>query len=370
MVDLTTIALAAVLGFGLITIDAATNADTFGVHIHVPPEIEKRGVSREVAESVFSSEVARVSQTPSLLAPPAVRSTSEKTLVSAFSKAVHFDDITFAVQRALGFNPVRLTGTLMPGETPRFFLTASSSATGSFTIDIRGEGTDYIDLVRRGARLTLERVGPYRAALYHFSVAAEDSGDFSTAEAIALRELGEPPRPHTIEMRALMHNLLGIIALMRKDVAAAEIRFRRALEEHPDLAVGYLNLAFVKLHVGRYEEAIEAARRVLQPKEITKVPQLHAAAETIWGVAAWALGRHAEAEELFGLAVQDYWGTTATYEYWSLMLEELGRFQEAEIKNRLSIANRPYFENFPEVAMLYFNLSHNEREPLTRRPQY
>lgn len=366
--DITTIVVLAALGLGLVGADAAFSANTFGIQINVPPEIESRGINSQIAEDVFTAEVMRIAQIPSLLAPPAVRSTSERTIVGTIAKAVNLDDLTFAVQKALGMNPVRLTGALMPGEAkPRFFLSASSQTTGAFMIDIRSESGDYIELVRRGAQLALERAGPYRAALFHFIAAAENKEDFTTAEAVAMRELAEPVRPDTIVRRAYIHNLLGIIALMRNNPVEAERQFREVIARDSSLAIGHLNLAFVQIHRDKYAEAIQSIRQIFEPRPLTKVPQIVTAAETTWGVAAWAQGRHVEAEALFERAVTSYWGTTAAYEYWAAMLDELGRKQEAEAKRRLAIANLPFFENFPEVAMLYFNLDHRDNQPLTRR---
>jgi len=366
--DLTTLTVLLSLGLGLIGLDAALSADTFGVQINVPPEIESQGISRQVAEDVFTAEVIRIAEIPSLLAPPAVRSTREKTIIGAVANALNLDDLTFAVQKALGMNPVRLTGTLMPGDPrPRFFLTASSQTTGAFMIDIRGDTPDYIDLIRRGAQLTIERAGPYRAALFHFQLAVEAKEDFSIAETIALRELATPVRVETMERRAYINNLLGIIALMRNDPIEAERQFREVIAQAPGLAIGHLNLAFVQIHNDQYREAMRSVRNVFEPRSLTDVPQLVTAAETTWAVAAWAEGWYDEADGLFDRAVRSYWGTTAAYEYWARMLTERGRIEEAAEKRRLAVANMPFFENYPEVAMLYFHLSPRNRQPLTRR---
>jgi len=367
--DLTTLGLLLALGFGLLGVDAALNANTFGIHINVPAELEAQGINQHIAEEVFTSEVIRIAQTPSLLAPPTVRSTSEKTIIGAVASSMNLDDVTFTMQKLLGLNPVRLTGALLHGEArPRFFLTGATQATGAFMIDLRGESEDYIELVRRGAQLAIERAGPYRAALFHFAREADSiQPDFSVAETIALRELALAARPSTLVRRAYLHNLLGIIALMRNDPIGAERQFRDAISEGPKEAIGYINLAFVQVHFDHYRSAIETIRRVFEPDPLTEVPQLLAAAETTWAVSAWGDGRPAEAERLFEGAARRYMGATATYEHWAQLLERLGRKDEAAEKMRLAAAHRPYFDNYPEVAMLYFALTATNGDPLIRR---
>jgi tetratricopeptide (TPR) repeat protein len=366
--DPMSIAMALALALGLLGADAALSANTLGVHINVPSELGSRGITREIAEEVFANEVARMAQTPSLLAPLEVRSSSEPTVIGAVAKALHLDEITFAMQRTIGLNPMRLTGTVMPADaSTRFVMTASSSSTGSFMIDIKSVDSDYVELIRRAAQLTIERVSPYRAALYHFSEAAKSpKPDFSRTEVIAQRDLQEQLRTETVVRRAFFHNLLGIVALMRDDDRAAD-HFQAAIDHMPTLAAAHLNLAFLDVYRDRYGVAIERVKGVLQPKPMTKVPQLLAAAYTTWGVAAWALGRHDEAEAKFAQAAEEYWGTAAAYDYWGDMLIALGRTSEGEAKKQLAIANLPFFENFPEVALLYFDLDPADDSPLVRR---
>lgn len=367
IVDLFTIAMSMAVALGLLGADAALTANTLGVQINVPATVSGNGINRDFAEDVFSTEIARMVQTPSLLSPPSVRSSSEKSLVSVIAKSLNLDELTFAVQQTIGLQPVRLSGTIIAGERTRFIMTASSSQTGPFTIDLRSDDGDVVALVRRAAQLTIERVEPYRAALFHFTQAADArSGDFSLAESIAERDLAQPLRADTLDRRALFINLLGIIALMRNDISEADRRFSELVEKHPKFAIGYLNLAFLRVHQDRYDEALQVVHRMLKPRPLTDVPQLRCAAYVTLGVAAWAKGRHREAEASFARAVREYWGTTAGYEYWARMLIETGRPEEGAQKRRLGVANLPYFENFPEAAMLYFELDPHDNAPLTR----
>ena len=51
------------------------------------------------------------------------------------------------------------------------------------------------------------------------------------------------------------------------------------------------------------------------------------------------------------------------------MLVEMGRAEEGRKKIRQGEANQAAFDNFAEVAMLYFWLTDKDDTPLTRRPR-
>jgi tetratricopeptide (TPR) repeat protein len=366
--DPTSIALGLAMVFGLIGADAVMNANTIGVQITVPAQVAQAGMTREFAEDVFANEVHRINRVRSLLEPPTVRSSSEPTVVGVLAKSLNLDDFTFALQDLLGLGPVRLSGAVLTGPTgQRLLMTASSSAVGPFTVDVRGEA-DTDALLRRGAFAAMQRLQPYRAALHRFVELSDEGGtDFAEVQGVLERELGRPARPETVAQRAFMHNLLGIIGLMRNDLDLAERGFQAAIETKPDFGVGHLNLAFLRVHQDRYDESIAAVRRLLGGQGRPAIGPLAAGAHITWGVAAWGLGQRQEAARLFEQATRDYPGTTHAYEYWALLLRELGREAEADEKARIGAANEPFFENFPEVAMLYFWLDPHDQVPLRRR---
>ena len=51
------------------------------------------------------------------------------------------------------------------------------------------------------------------------------------------------------------------------------------------------------------------------------------------------------------------------------MLTEIGRTEEGAKKTRQGEINLTYFENYPEVAQLYFWLTVEDNVPLQRRPR-
>jgi len=366
--DLVTLATLFGLGLGLIGIDAVTNIHTFSISLNVPSELEKRGFTQAVAEDIFINEVERIMEVPSFIVHPEVRSVAKESVVGAVAKSLQLEDVTIAIQRAIGLDPVHLNGAILPEEDgPRLYLTASAGSSRAYHLDHKGKKDDYVGLLHSGARLVMERAGPYRSALYNFVEDSKRDGDYTTAERIAKQELAREPRADTRERRAFMTNLLGMIALMRNDVPGGEARFREVIEMERRLAIGYLNLAFVQLHRGQNEEAIATARRVHEGR-LTDAPQLLTAAAVMRGLASYSLGRHDEAAHRFHHALREDRHGSTIYEYWALMLQEMGRNEEAAIRRDQAVANRQVVDSYPEIAALYFYLDRNATTPLRRRP--
>ena len=367
--DLTTILVALGLLTGLLGADAALNANTVGVRFFVPQPVEETGISREVAEQIFTNEILKINRTPSLLAPPQVRSTSDPSVLGVIANTLKLQDITYALQSALGLSPLRLNGAviLVRGDQ-RLVITGSSPDFGPFTVDVR-EGADITDLLKRAAFGSIEQVQPYRAALHRFVQTVEAGGaDYAAVSRIAERELARPARPQSRDQRAFLQNLLGIVALMNRDIPEAENRFTQALAIRPDLDVGRLNLAFVRTQQDRYEDALALLRPVVELRLSPPQPPVLAAAQITWAATAWAMGDIAEGERRFGEALRaDGGGAAVAYEHWATLLEEAGRPEAAAEKRALARAHPPTFENYPEVALLYFQLSARDNQPLRRR---
>ncbi len=117
----------------------------------------------------------------------------------------------------------------------------------------------------------------------------------------------------------------------------------------------------------RYEAAIEIVRPVIEGRAAPRNPAIDAAGHTISGVANWALKRHHLAEKHFAEATRINPITSDAFEYWGAMLVELGRTAEGAEKHRIGAQNLALFEQYPEIALLYFWLTERDGVPLARR---
>lgn len=375
--DLISIATGAAMIFGLLTADAVVSAETVTVQITVPASVAQTGFSEDVAERIFTHEFETMNQTRSLLRPPVMRPARQPTIVGVISSSLRLDNFTAALQDLLGLERMRIVGAVIagaPGEGQRLLINSSSAYSGPFSLDLseRG-GTD--QLLRRAALETMERVQPYRAALFHFYQIARTGGnDYGAVVQLAERELSRPRRPGVMEERSFLENLLGIVALLNYDLDEAERRFRLSFSWNPSFAIGRLNLAFVHVERDRYQEAIDILTPLIAssperrfPLLGTRAGPLQEAMHSTLGVALWAQGDLDGAEAAFGRATREFPSSAGAYSYWARLLQERGDTVRAAEKAETARVNALTFENYPEVANLYFWMSPQDNRPLVRR---
>ncbi len=361
--------------FGLLTADAVVSADTVSVNMSVPASVASTGFTQDVAERIFTHEFERMNQTRSLLKPPVMRSAREPTIIGVIANSLRLNDFTSALQDLLGLERMRVTGAIVAGgpDGNRLLINSASASSGAFSVELTDNGGTE-RLLRRGALATMEQVQPYRAALFHFDQVMRAGGrDFSTVQAMAERELARPRRAEVLTERSYMENLLGITALLRNDLDEAERRFRRSFNWNTTFAIGKLNLAFVLIQRDRYQEALDVLNPLvalsLEPRfaPVQRFGPLRESLHSSIGVARWGLGNLDGAEEAFRTATSEYPDSEAAYTYLSRLLLERGRTAEAAEKAAIARANALTFENYPEVATLYFWMTPRDNQPLVRR---
>ena len=373
--DPVSIAMAAAMVFGLLSADAVVSANTVTVNVSVPPAVASTGLSQDVAERVFTSEIWRMSQARSLLSPASVRSSRDPTIVGVVANALKLDGFTAALQDLFGLERPRVNASIIyqDANRSRLLISGITGQTTNFSLQLDGEAGAEA-LLRRGATETMEQFEPYRSALYYFEQSLNArSNDFSRTKAVAERELARVPSAETIVRRAFLENLLGVVALMENDKAGAARRFRNSFTTHPIFHVGRLNLGFVLIELDRYQEAIDLltplTRVTLSPSAAMSgafAPLFEALHSTI-GVARWGLGDLDGAELSFRDAVRAFPETEAAYTYWARLLRDRGRTAEAEEKEAIARVNALTFDNYPEVANLFFWMNHKDNQPLVRR---
>lgn len=368
VVDLTSLIYALMVSFGLFGMDAVWNADTIRTEFMVAQSFEDSGTRREFATTAFAHEMRAVFSTESLVKPPPVRSSADKSFVSILADSLGMQNATAAFQDLFGLEPVTLMASLIAeGERRRIEVIGNAGRRGGFYVSLDAEpGEQPVALIRRGAVESAARLDPYHTALYLLDPPAGEPAvpraQRILDEAIAAHT-GAPARVH----RAQLRNLRGIASLLEGDTEAAATLFEQAIADDVKLIPAHLNLAFVRVQQDRYDDAAMIARHVLRARGLADTPALIASAHTILASAAWAQERHALAEEQFAAAVAAMPTVSDAYIYWGRLLTELGRPEEGAAKARLGEENLQAFENYPEVALLYFWLAENRDTPLQRR---
>jgi len=211
--------------------------------------------------------------------------------------------------------------------------------------------------------------------LFQFNqISASGGKDYSAVVQLAERELSRPLRAEVLEERSFLQNLLGIVALLNNDLDEAERRFRLSFYWNPGFIVGRINLAFIHVERDRYQEAIDlltplitgGLRQRLFNHSRRSAPLQEAMLNTL-GTALWALGDLDGAEAAYKRATREHASSAGAYSYWARLLRERGDEQAAAEKEDIARVNALTFENYPEIANLYFWMSPRDNQPLVRR---
>ena len=124
----------------------------------------------------------------------------------------------------------------------------------------------------------------------------------------------------------------------------------------------------------RYQEAIDlltpliagGLRQRLSINSRRSAPLQEAILNTL-GTALWALGDLDGAEAAYKRATREHPSSAGAYSYWARLLRERGDEQAAVEKEKIARVNALTFENYPEIASLYFWMSPRHNQPLVRR---
>ncbi len=368
MLDIATLLYYAAMGLALVGADAYWYADSIISKVEVSKKYSDDGLSADFATTLFSHELQTIFSNESIIRTPDIRAANDQSVISVIASSLKLDDLTYAFQHMFGLDPVQVKVALMDNGTKQAVLVTSTSRTRApFTILLeRNADEEMPRFVRRAAVETSSRLDPYHTSLY---LLERNDVDKNMAHLKTLlqtsidRLAATPDNPE----RALFRNLQGIAALLDHDLAKAGELFEQATKDTYNYSAALLNLGFVRVEQDRYEDAIQAVQPIIERRARPRNPAIHAAAFTTRGVANWAMKRHADAQRDFAEAVRLYPQGSDMYLYWALMLDQLGRTAEAQQKRLIGEQNLDTFEQYPEVALLYFWLDEEDGRPLTRR---
>lgn len=381
---------------GLVVTDTYFNANTMYLDTTVADSVKEEGYEPEVVNGIFISEVKKITKTPSLVKAPTIQSSAAKPVSAALAEAAGLESALGAVHSLMGVVPPKMVasviaedqaqrvqtvgtapaggaGSYVVGEekTLKLILTGYDPNSGYFDIGVEAhsQDDDLDHLVRDAAFKAVLKLDPYLALLYDVNRRAVTGEDMAPARALVDKEIEEAPDSITHAHRALFENLRGVVALLEKDQVTARQHFLKAMASNPQQPVGFLNCAFLDVHEDRFEEALKNVEKVIHPTywPLTSNPVLLASAYTIKGAAETEMKKFKEAEASFQKAASLNPQSSEVYVYWARMLKKSARPAEAERKLVQAKQNSMYFENFPEMALLYFWLTEAGTQPLARR---
>ena len=382
--------------FGLVVTDTYFNANTMYLDTTVAEAVVEEGYKPSVVDGIFISEVKKITKTPSLVAAPTIQSSKTKPVSAALAEFAGLESALGALHSLMGIVPPKMvTSVIVEDQTKRvqvvgnapaggigeyvvaeqmklkLVLTGYDPKSGYFDIEVNGhtEEDDFDHLIRDAAFEAVLKLDPYLALLYDVNSRAAAGEDLSGTRALIDKKLEALPASDTHQHRALIENLRGIVALLDNDPVAGRAYFLRAMASNPRQPVGFLNCAFLDVHEDRFEEALKNVEKVIHPTywPMTSNPALLASAYVIKGAAETELKRFKSAEESFRKAASLHPESSEVFVYWARMLKNSGRPAEADRKLAQARQNSMYFENYPEMALLYFWLTEQGTQPLKRR---
>ncbi|HEX3500157.1 MAG TPA: hypothetical protein VHT04_12625 [Stellaceae bacterium] len=368
--DLTTLAAAIMMALGLMAADATMSSDKVIVDVAVPESYTEAGINIDIVEALYLTEIQRIIDTPSVVPPPAIRGTREKSLSSSLAETLKLGEVGAAMQRMLGYNPTHIRASvIVEEETTKFIVVASTAHGKSFeiTLEQRPDET-VVQLIKRGALETMFQLEPYLALVYALET-SQTPADLSKVRKAIKRQQEMLPNTPLSTARSQYENLRGIITLLENDVDGAGENFAAAAASDPRNVVALLNLGFLECQRDHYAEGERIIRRVIEPVPLTRQPVLLATAYMTWACNLMGLKDFKRADLALAQSILAYPQTSSAYELWADVKDVLGDAGEAARLRNRARENSIYFENFAEVAMLYFELSWRDKESL-RRSKY
>jgi len=371
--DLTTLTYLLMLVVGFLSVDAAMHPPDAILEAEAIGTFEKTTLTAALVDDVLNQEVQRISATPSVMTRPVIRVGRLQGLAMSVAEALKMQSVAYALQAQLGYRPDQIKLSLF-GEAgaAKILVTGTGhQRMASFQQQVTLEpGETIVDLVRRATVIGMAHIDPYITALNEMQTHADDK-NFAHAEAIVRFALAAlPPTPESFE-RSLLENLNGLMALFRNDAKAAHEWLERAEASCPDNtladAVTSVNTAFADLQLDHDAEAVRHMEWLLREKPPADKVLLSTAYMTM---AAGQLGVHDVdgADLSIAKAIEAYPEASSAYDLWADIKREKGDEAQAARLHRKALENSVSFENYGEIAALYFRMAWRENQPVMRSP--
>ncbi|HVH75500.1 MAG TPA: hypothetical protein VM755_11370 [Stellaceae bacterium] len=364
--DLTTLAAAVLLAFGLLGTDAVVHSGSVQVSVAPLPKGAKLSIDETTLETEFDEQLNEITSVPSVVSPPEIRALRDEGLGMAISEALNVQNVAFAVQRQMGYHPDKLRFALfVENGKLRGLVNGHSHIVGNFQNVIEpNQGEPIFSFVQRCALWSGSQLAPYSTTLYLLQKHSAD-GDFQDVVALSNHSIELLPKTPTNPDRALFENVLGLVALFKNDPKKAHEEFHKAMASDPRNPVPFLNAAFTDVQLDKNKEAADRMQTLIRvaPPE-NKV--LLSTAYTTWGAAEMGLKDLKGADRVLAMAHKLNPQSSTTLALWSEEKKEAGEAKESAHLNHLAKQAASAFENYAEVATLYFHLAWRDNQPIAR----
>lgn len=352
--DLTTLGAALLFALGLLATDTVLH--TGNIDLQVAGKIEGASLERTTTEAVLVDEIDRIGTVFSIMDAPKVHIGDDAGVGMALAEAANVRGVARALQRQFGYEPDRIRIAFYNEGGRNQALVAGGSARLAVKFeDVLPQNADEpaVEFIRRAALDGMYRMDPYFATLYQL-VKHHADGKLAEAKACAEAAIASLP-PTTVSVgRSAFQNILGLIALQERQPADARRWFEAAAASDPGNAVAQINAAFADLTLAEFARAagrMEALLAHRRPRDSILLADAYAA----WGAALAGEKQFAEADRKLELAVNANPDSSAHPFLWADIKEQLGFPRAAAVLRQRATDVTDLFENYSEMASLYFN---------------
>jgi tetratricopeptide (TPR) repeat protein len=371
--DLTTLSYLLIFVIGYLGFDAAMHPPDAILEAQAVGTFQNATINADLATDVLTEQVQRISATPTVMTRSAIRVGRLEGLAMSLAESMKLQAVAYAFQAQLGYHPDQIKISLFgEGGTAKVLVSGTGGKRmSSFEEQVTLEpGETIVDLLKRASFIGMAHIDPYLTALSEMQQHADDK-DFKNVETISKYAMaGLPPSPENFQ-RSLFENLNGLIALFRGDAHAANDWFVRAEASCPDNtpadAVTALNVAFAEIQLDQDAEAVRHMQYLLRVKPPTDNVLLSTAYMTM-AAAQLGTGDVNGADQTIAKSIEAYPQGSSSYDLWADIKREKGDIKAAERMHRKAMENSVSFENYGEIAALYFRLAWRENQPVLRSP--
>lgn len=359
--DVVTLVLLAGMAVTLIAGESAMYGDTLTLHIGVAPKIVQTGFDTTAAEQIFIAESARIVLGASIIPTPTLRVNSRPTVMSALAAPLKLDTVVGALQDEFGYDRLVVNATLVSGDANslRMLIVVEQPHQAPEQIQLTQSDGDAAALVRHGADMTMARVSPYRVAEADYIRGLDnDPAALTEAKETAMRYLSRPWEPGRASERAMLYNLMAMLALIDGKIPTAETQLRD-VDPIPDVlpearGIVALNRAFLAVAGQRPAEALASFQTGEKLAASIKLPNFGARIIMLHALVVWSGGDQAQAEKLLRAAIAALPGDEEPHYYLSQLLAAKGDAVGAAAEQNLATAAHPFDQELPVFAQSIF----------------
>jgi hypothetical protein len=360
-IDFTSLFLIAGMMVSLIAGEAALYGDTLTLHINVSPKVVQAGFDGATAEQIFVAESARIVRGESIIPAPTLRVSSRPTVMSALAAPLQLNTVVGALQDQFGYDRLVVNAAVVSGtdNALRMLIVVEQPHQTPEQIQLTQADGDPAALVRRGADITMSRVSPYRVAQADYIRGLDDDpAALKEAKETALHYLARPWEPARASERAMLYNLLAMVALLDNQIPTAETQLR-LVDPIPGVladarGVVALNRAFLAVAAKRPTDALALFKAGEKLAAGISLPSFGARITLLSGLVAWSGGDTAQAEKSFRAAIVALPADEAPHIYLAQLLAAKGDEAGAAAERNAAAAAHPFHADIPVFVQSIF----------------